>query len=168
MEELLSEPIIIKDRKDFQRVLKAPWYAEITVLETKSSEETLLGNCKNYLSEATEKTQALRENETSAFLVLAMMCRSTELLLNAKIPINSNISNNFINELLPKKLPSIIAFQTSTTEAEKNAIDSTKKYWGDINQSLKYETISKEKAKYSGDGGVQISNRSPTTFQLGG
>lgn len=155
MEVLLSEPIIIRDRNDLQKALSAPWYAEMTVLGTKSSKEILLKNCKSYLSLATEKTHPLRENEISAFLELAMMCRSTELLLNAKIPVKSNIPNDFINEFLPEKLPATIAFQTSTAEAKKNAIDRTKKYWSDINQRLKYKAISTEKAKYSGSSGVQ-------------
>lgn len=155
MEELLSNPIIIRDHNDLQRALSAPWYAEVTVLGTKTSEETLLKNCRSYLSLATEKTHTLRENEISAFLELAMMCRSTKLLLNAKNPIKSNIPSDFINEFLPEKLPSTIAFQTSTEEAKKSAIDSMKKYWGDINQNLKYEAVSKEKAKYSGESGVQ-------------
>lgn len=153
MGELLSDPFIIKDRKDIQRAINAPWYAEITILE--NSKEILLGNCKNYLSVAIDTLQTLRGNEIYPFRELAMMCRTSELLLNATPPVKSNINSNFINKHLPKKLPKEIAFQTSTVETEESMLDSTKKYWGDVNQNLKFQALSKGKAKYFDAAGSQ-------------
>jgi len=155
MVELLSKAVPINEQKDLQGVLDAPWYAEISVVNTKSSENTSFANCSGYLSEVTKKTHALRDNEINAFLEFAMMCRSTKLLLNAKSPEKSNIPNDFLNKSMLENFPVEIAFQTSTREAEKNANDKSKKYWSDINQNLQFEAISKDRVKFFDDGGFQ-------------
>lgn len=155
MVELLSEPVAINDQKDFQRVLDAPWYAEISVVDTKSSTGTSFINCSDYLSDVTEKTHVLRESEINAFLEFTMMCRSTELLLNARSPKKSNIPSDFLNKLMPETFPSALAFQTSSREAERNANDKSKRYWSDINQDLQFKVISKDRVKFFDDGGTQ-------------
>ncbi|MCF6325363.1 MAG: hypothetical protein L3J89_13760 [Gammaproteobacteria bacterium] len=83
------------------------------------------------------------------------MCRSTQLLFNAKNPEKSNIPGDFLNEFMPEKFPSALAFQTSTREAGKNANDKSKRYWNDINQNLQFEAISKDRVKFFNDGGTQ-------------
>ncbi|MCF6325362.1 MAG: hypothetical protein L3J89_13755 [Gammaproteobacteria bacterium] len=58
MVALLSKTVAINDQKDLQEVLDAPWYAEISVVNTKSSAEISFTNCSDYLSEVTENTHA--------------------------------------------------------------------------------------------------------------
>lgn len=158
MASLLDDAIIIKEQNDLKNAINASWYAEVDIItdENESSEITPLSSCKDYFSKATSHTTTLREYETGPFLLLAKMCRATELLLHANPSKYSYISNNFLNKSTPHIFPSEIAFQISTGEAEKNAKDKSKHYWADINQNLQFEAISETQSKFFDDGGSQI------------
>lgn len=155
MPQFLSTPIALNKKSDLDKVLAAPWYTSVTLVGAKTSGELSVNKCSHYLSEATLDTRTLREYENSAFLELAMMCRATELLLNAKKSEISNIPSDFLNASLPNKLPTGLAFQVSTAEAEINANDKAKRYWSDINDELQFKAISKDQAEFYQDGGTQ-------------
>ncbi len=153
--DLLAETLVVSDQQDLEKVLGAKWYAKINVVTTQHLENTSFDTCESYLSEVTEATHTYRENEVGAFLEIAIMCRSTELLLNAKESEVSNTPVEFLNKSMPKQFPVELAFQTSTIEAGRNAKDASKIYWGDINDSLKFESVSEEQVIFSGEGGYQ-------------
>jgi len=155
MPELLSESISIKKQSDLKKLLTAPWYAKITVINAKTPGEEKLSNCSQYLLEATDKIRTLRENEMSPFLEFVVMCRATEALINAKEPLKSSLPGNFLNKTMPDKFPKVMAFQVSEKEITKSMSNRHLRYWGDINKNLSFEAVSKNKVKFSGQGGEQ-------------
>jgi len=155
MADFLSTEVTIEKQQDLRYLLEVPWYTEIVVTGTKSSDQAIFSNCKTYLSEATEKTRTLRENEINAFLVLTMMCRATDVLLNATAAHRSNIPTDFFNESTPQKFPVALALVISESEFAKYAQDKSIKYWGDVNKKHQIEFISNDQVEFHHDGGIQ-------------
>lgn len=155
MTDLLSEPVTVEKQQDLQSLLEAPWYAEIQVTGAKSSERATFSNCKTYLSEVTEKTHTLRENEINAFLEIAAMCRATQVLLKATAPNRSNIPDKFFNPSTPEKFPVALALSISETESLRHAQDESIRHWGDVNKNYQFEPISNIQARFHNGADIQ-------------
>lgn len=155
MPALLSDSISIKDQPDLKKLLIAPWYAAFAVVNTRTLSETNISNCNQYLLEATDKIRTLRENEMSPFLEFVVMCRATKILVDAKKPLKSNVPKFFLNRTMPNKFPKAMAVLISKKESIQSTSNKYLHYWGDINKGLKFESESKNKVSFSGEGGEQ-------------
>lgn len=155
MADLLSEPRTVEKQQDLQGFLDASWYAEMPVTGTKSSDRATFSNCKTYLSEATERTHTLRENQINAFLEIAAMCRATDVLLKATAARLSNIPDEFFNRRTPEKFPVALALEISETESARHERDESVEHWGDVNKQHRIEPISNDQVKFHHDAGMQ-------------
>lgn len=155
MPELLADNVDVKKREDLSALLSKEWYASVDVNNIKNAEEGTFSTCEEYLKGVTPETRTLHENEMSAFVELALMCRATVFLSNAGNPHASYIPDDVITADSPNEFPSVLAFQTSETESEKSRNDPAVQYWSDINEIRKVESVSPHAVDFYTNGGVQ-------------
>ncbi len=158
MQELLSSPgSPINQPSDLPRLINAPWYAEIHVTATKTG-EALFSSCKDYIEKASKATRTIKDNEMSAYLEFATMCDATQLLVTSKKSEETFLPNDFLNTDTPKIWPKEIAFQISTEESRRNALNPRRTTWADVTPVLKYEKKSDTLSVYFLNGGYQEIN----------
>ncbi|KGJ86832.1 hypothetical protein [Colwellia psychrerythraea] len=152
--ELLASTIEFTSIEDLEQLIAAPWYADITMTQTKAG-ESVFNTCHNYFEQAIETTRTAKENEMGPYLEFKVMCEAGNLLLSAKNATSSYLPELVLSNNLPNLLPKSVALQTSLEESKRNANNAALTHWADITPLTNYESQSATKSTYYHDGGYQ-------------
>jgi len=149
-----SSNVAINSIGDLSKLIKAPWYAQINVANTKVG-ETVFSSCADYFDKVEPATRTSRDNEMSAYLEFKIMCEATQLLINAGDSKESFIPDNALSDDAPQMWPKEMALQISTEESKRSAQNPNLKTWADVTPVIKHESQTEFSSIYFHKGGRQ-------------
>jgi len=152
--DLLASPAKVHSVDDLESLVLAPWYAEISVRNSRLG-ESVFSSCSDYFEQVTDTTRTVKDNEMGPYLEFKAMCEGVRILISSKTSEWNYFPDQVLGEDLPSKLPKDVALQTSLEEYKRNAEDVSLVHWKDITPITTYENQSTTKATYHHDGGYQ-------------
>ena len=154
--ELLKEHVDVKKLADVSTLLDMEWYATFTLVHPGSSDKTLsLSSCAQLKLYAEYTLTTLNERDNIAFMEVMLMCKVTDMLIDARPAERSFIDALVLAAQSPNQLPAQVALVTSESESQRLLNDSSIKTWADINKDIVVKSSNATKAYYVHDAGEQ-------------
>lgn len=158
MSQLLAKPIQPASTSDLAEINRRNWYSEAEVIfdEINPKEKFTLSSCNDYLARSARshlRLRTVKPSDNGPFMVIALMCRATQLMQTAKKAERSFLEVIHFDENLPKLLPKAIAMVISGSERARIDADKSIKSWNDVNPIIKVEKLGPFQARYHDDSG---------------
>lgn len=156
MAELLEQEVTATNIDDISSFSEKKWYAKFSAHHSDDPEQVFsISSCKQFLALSQKALNTTRERDNAPFMEMAVMCRATQKIVNARPAKRSYLNSIVFDADLPALLPKQVAMILSTSESDRIEKDQNIKYWSQVNKITAVDASGPNLATYKFDGGEQ-------------